>query len=106
MKKPKLRPSNYQRDPKYRLGEIPDDVLRAVGRSMVYWMAVGVSDVSGDQFGDIFANAVGGTHYGNPVGVVDVGCDDTGWSVKTVKRKDPFSRTSSLPASTLPLRAS
>ncbi len=90
MEEPRLRRGSYQHKPRYPLGEIPDDVLRAVGRLMVYRAVVGIGDVSGDGFGDIFAEAVGGTHYASPVGVVDVACGVTGWSVKTVKKPDPF----------------
>ncbi|MCY4143756.1 MAG: hypothetical protein OXG08_08745 [Gammaproteobacteria bacterium] len=48
-------------------------------------MAVGRTDISGNDFGDIFASAVQGTHFSKPLGIVDVENVATGWSVKTVK---------------------
>lgn len=52
-------------------------------------MAVGSSDLTGDEFGDAFAVAVGGEHRASPIGVADVTQAEVAWSVKTVKAKVP-----------------
>ena len=41
--------------------------------------------MSGDDWGDIFAAAVNGTHLNSPLGLADVVLGNTAWSAKTVK---------------------
>ncbi len=75
----------------YPLNEIPEDIITGICGHIVYLLAVGRKDITGDDFGDAFAEAIGGTHFASPLGVVDVGRGREGWSVKTVKAKNPFS---------------
>ena len=56
---------------------------------MVYLNAVGRSQLSGDDWGDIFAAAVNATHLKSPLGIVDVALGNTAWSAKTVQARDP-----------------
>lgn len=57
---------------------------------MIHRLAVGHSDITGDDFGTIFANSVGGEHRNRPLGIADVVLDDCAWSVKTVFAKLPY----------------
>ncbi len=75
----------------YPLNEIPEDVITGICGHIVYLLAVGRKDLTGNDFGDAFAEAIGGTHFASPLGVVDVGRGREGWSVKTVKATKPFS---------------
>jgi hypothetical protein len=52
----------------------------------VYNFAVGKSDISGEDWGDIFAKAVDGGHLSSPVGLADVVLEGQAWSVKSVRR--------------------
>lgn len=67
---------------------MPDSVFYALGREIVHWRAVGNSDFTGDKFGDMFAEAVGGEHLAKPLGLGDVVNDGTAWSLKTVKKRN------------------
>ncbi len=53
-------------------------------------MCVGQSDITGDDFGTIFAEAIGGTHRESPLGIADVVLDGNAWSIKTIKSDTPF----------------
>ena len=64
----------------------------AIGRQIVHRLAVGVADISGDDFGVIFARAIGGEHKGKPFGIADVTWENCAWSVKTVKSAKPFTQ--------------
>ncbi|MBF2755277.1 MAG: hypothetical protein ISN29_08485 [Gammaproteobacteria bacterium AqS3] len=55
-------------------------------------LAIGREDISGDEFGDIFSEAIGGAHYRSPLGLGDATVDKTVWSVKTVKDKTPHKK--------------
>ena len=72
------------------MGQIPDAVLREVGKQIVHRLAVGMGDIEGNDFGTIFANAVGGEHLSRPLGLADVLWNGCAWSVKTVKLGRPF----------------
>lgn len=88
---PRLRGSAPRRNEPYPLGQFPDEALREIGRQIVHRIAVGHADITGDDFGAIFADAIGGTHRNRPLGIADVVLDGTAWSVKTVKSAHPFS---------------
>ena len=94
MEEPRLRKARYRLDVPYNFGEIPDSVLKALAKLLVYRKAMGLGDISGNDFGDMFAEAIQGEHYSSPVGIVDVAYGSCGWSVKTVKKSDPHSVTS------------
>ncbi len=53
-------------------------------------MAVGMGDLEGNDFGNVFADAIGGDHGSVPVGVADVAWNGCAWSLKTIKRTRPF----------------
>jgi len=53
-------------------------------------MAVGHSDLTGDDFAEIFASAIGGQNLESSLGVTDVVLNDCSWSAKTVKKPNPF----------------
>ena len=56
-------------------------------------LSTGHSDVTGDDFGTIYANAIGGNHRESPLGIADVVMNGSAWSVKTVKKEKPFGQT-------------
>jgi hypothetical protein len=39
---------------------------------IVHRLAVGHADITGDDFGGIFASAINGVHRGKPLGIADV----------------------------------
>ena len=57
---------------------------------MVYRFAIDETDITGDRWADIFAQAIDGQHLGKPLGVVDVVCGECAWNVKTVKHPSPL----------------
>lgn len=87
---PRLRGGASRRSGPYPLGQFPDAALRAVGKQIVHRLALGHGDITGDDFGTIFANAVGGEHRTSPLGIADVSVNGCAWSVKTVKANRPF----------------
>lgn len=91
MQRPRLR-DNRGRGPfeLYPLGEIPDNIAYNIAKWMTYHFTVGKSDISGEDWGDIFAKAVGGDHLDKPVGLADVILEGMAWSVKSVKLEKPF----------------
>ena len=94
MKGPRLRDSNNLITRElYPLGQIPDEVIKRVGAYFVYLLATGRKDLSGDDWGDAFAYAINGTHLKSPVGIADFVYEDKqAWSMKTVKKTNPFRR--------------
>ncbi len=67
-------------------------VILQLGKQFVHRMAIGNGDITGDDFGTIFAKAIDGTHLSSPLGVADVLLDGNAWSVKTVKSAKPFAQ--------------
>ena len=51
---------------------------------------MGRKDISGSDWGEAFASAVGGKHLDSPVGIADVVFGKMAWSMKTVKNANPF----------------
>jgi len=86
---PRLRGSGGYYSGPWLIGEIPDRVLLKIGEQIVHRLAIGHADITGDDFGTIFANAVDGIHRESPLGVADVIANGTAWSVKTIKHKPP-----------------
>lgn len=74
----------------YPLNEIPEDVIVGICGHIVYLSATGREDLTGDDFGDALARAVGGIHHGSPIGIADVTAGKMAWSAKTIKNKKPF----------------
>ena len=89
-KHPRLRGSAPRRTGPYLFGQIPDNVIRAIGRQIVHRLAVGQNDIVAD-FETIFADAVDGETRSSPLGVADVVANGCAWSVKTVKHSRPMS---------------
>lgn len=69
---------------------MPKDIIAKIASGIVYRIHTGRKDITGDDWGDILANAVGGEHYAQPIGLTDLATDTTAWSAKTVKAKNPF----------------
>ncbi|MBQ9365740.1 MAG: hypothetical protein IJT82_08175 [Schwartzia sp.] len=95
MQRPRLRDAGKLKTHElYPLNVFPDELIRRLGGYLVYLVYIGRKDISGDDFGDAFAEAVGGTHLGAPVGIADVVLGKSCWSAKTVKAKNPFNSKS------------
>lgn len=90
MKQPRLRDSHNLVSELYVINDIPVDIINKVGADIVYMLYTGRHDLTGDDWGDIFAKAVEGCHFASPVGIVDVAKNKTAWSMKTVKSVNPF----------------
>lgn len=90
MKQPKLRDSRNLIAELYPINNVPKEIITKLGADIVYMLFTGRHDMTGNDWGDIFAKAVDGTHFGSPVGIVDVAKDKTAWSMKTVKAANPF----------------
>lgn len=91
-KRPRLRDSGkLTTETLYPLNVFPDDLVKRIGGYLVYLIYIGRSDIAGGDWGDAFADAIGGEHLGSPVGIADVVHGKNCWSVKTVKATDPFS---------------
>lgn len=90
MEHPKLRDSKrlLTREP-YPINEIPDSIVRLIGKKFVYMLCIGRKDLTGDDWGDVFAEAIGGEHLQSPIGIADVVYDKMAWSMKTVKNSNP-----------------
>lgn len=89
-KEPKLKGHSQRRSSPYPLGELPSSLAIKIGEQIVHRLAVGHADITGDDFGGIFADAIGGTHRGKPLGIADVIWQNCAWLVKTVKDSNPF----------------
>lgn len=78
----------------YPLNVFPNELVNKIGGYLVYLIYIGRKDVSGNDWGDVFADSIGGTHLDSPLGIADVALDKNCWSMKTVKASDPFACTS------------
>lgn len=90
MKHPRLRDSKrlLTHEP-FPINEIPEEIIKEIGKRLVYMLCVGRKDLTGDDWGNIFAEAIGGTHLQSPVGIADVTFEKMAWSMKTVKIANP-----------------
>lgn len=91
MEHPKLRDSRklITTEP-YPINEIPDDLIVQIGGYIAHLLYVGREDLSGGDWGNAFADAIGGKHLDSPVGIADVVLNKMAWSMKTVKNQNPF----------------
>lgn len=89
--KPRLRDQKHRIDNIYEIGEFPEELITKIGASIVYLSYTGRKDISGNDWGDMFADAIDGEHLSSPVGIADVVKDNLAWSMKTVKGNRPFS---------------
>lgn len=95
MKHPRLRDINRLKTSEpYPLNEIPDDLIIKIASYIAYLIYVGRKDISGDDWGDAFADAIEGTHLSSPVGIADVIKGKMAWSMKTVKNPNPLTAKS------------
>lgn len=91
MDRPKLRDSKNLTAPElYPLNVFSKELITDICGYLVYLIYTGRSDVTGTDWGDAFASAIGGTHFDSPVGIADVGLGKLCWSMKTVKHNKPF----------------
>ena len=90
---PRLRGSSGTQQGPWPIGQVPDEILYEIGKRFVHCYAIGRNDISGGDFGNIFAAATKGTHYDSPIGLTDVALHSSGWSVKTVKSPNPFNQS-------------
>ena len=97
MKHPKLRDSKrlLTHEP-FPLNEIPQEIVKKIGKKFIYMLCGGYTDLSGDDWGNVFAEAIGGEHLQSPVGIADVVFDKMAWSMKTVKKVDPHKAMGSI----------
>lgn len=68
---------------------MPKRIIVNIGKWIVYHYCVGKKDISGEDWGDIFAKSIEGVHLSNPVGLADVVYDNMAWSAKSVKANNP-----------------
>ncbi len=54
---------------------------------------MGHADITGDDWGTIFAKSISGEHRGSPLGLADVTWENCGWTVKTVSHPKPYTAT-------------
>ncbi len=85
-----MRGGARRRNEPYPLGQFSDNLLYDIAKQIVHRLAIGHSDITGDDFGTIFATAIHGIHRGRPLGVADVELNGCAWSIKTVKAERPF----------------
>lgn len=91
MPTPRLRDSSRLHTHElYPLGMIPGDIITRISQYVVYLLASGRTDMSGDDWGNGFAYALGATHLASPLGIADVVYGSQAWSCKTVKNNNPF----------------
>lgn len=74
----------------YALNQLPDNLIIRIGGYFTYLLYTGRRDFSGADWGDAFADAIGGIHLDSPVGIADVVLGKMAWSMKTVKNPNPF----------------
>lgn len=89
----RIRGNAPQRSGPYPLGEFPHVIAVEIGKHIVHRLAVGQTDITGDDFGEMFASAISGIHRRSPLGIADVERNGCAWSVKTVKGVRPFTQT-------------
>lgn len=87
---PRLRDSGKLKHNVHQLSELCEQSLVKLGADIIYIKCTGRKDISGDDWGDIFADIINGHHLGSPIGIADVVKDNMGWSLKTVKNEHPF----------------
>ena len=94
MKSPKLRDSKrlITYEP-YPINEFPDSLITKIAGKIVYLLHTVRKDLSGNDVGDIFAEAINAEHLASPVGIADVVLNKMAWSIKTVKSANPENTT-------------
>ena len=90
MKHPRLRDGKrlLTSEP-YNINEIPEPIIKEIGKRLIYMLCVGCTDLTGDDWGSVFAESINGKHLQSPVGIADVTLGRMAWSMKTVKLNNP-----------------
>ena len=88
-RKIKTRGSSPATAQPYPINEFPSEVIHGLGKRIVYLMAMGRQDMSGDEFDRMYADVVDAQALSSPLGFVDIAGQDCAWSVKTVKQNSP-----------------
>ena len=89
MQQPKLR-DGYRKLETHPLNQIPAVFIKGICRQLVFHLATGGRDISGDDWSRIFANQIQAENQNRPIGLVDVTWQNCCWSLKTVKNKNPW----------------
>lgn len=59
MEHPKLRDSKRLLTHElYPINEIPENIVRAIGKKFIYMLCVGYKDITGDDWGNVFAEDI------------------------------------------------
>ena len=74
----------------YPINIFPEEIVYNIAGYLLYLIYIGREDISGDDWGDAFADAIDGKHLERPLGIADVIHGKSCWSMKTVKDKHPF----------------
>lgn len=91
MKHPRLRDGHRLKTSElYLINEVPDEIIVKIAGYFAYLLYMGRKDISGNDWGDAFADAIDGVHLESPVGIADVVKGKMAWSMKTVKNANPF----------------
>ena len=78
--RPRLRDSKHlSTQTLYPLNVFPEELVNKIGGYLIYLIYIGRKDVSGKDWGDAFADAIGGVHLDSPVGIADVVLDKNCW---------------------------
>lgn len=95
LREPRLRDAyRLHRNENHPLGELPDEAIRKIGAQIIYMLYTGRADMTGDDWGRIFAESIGAEALGSPLGIADVVKGRCAWSLKTVKANRPSETTS------------
>lgn len=90
----RLRGQRERRNCPHGLGELSHELAIEIGKRIIHRLAIGHSNITGDDFASIFASAISGDHRASPLGLADVVWDGCAWTVKTVQAKYPFRQKS------------
>ncbi len=89
MRRPRIRTVERVRPP-YPLNSFPPDFPFRVAEHIVYWhLTCENSDIRGEEWERIFADAIGGSWTPSNVGLDDVVIANCAWGAKTVKSSHP-----------------
>ena len=77
----------------FPLNEIPDEIIVKIAGYFTYLLYMDRKDITGEDWGDAFAKAIGGYHLDSPIGIADVVYNKIAWSMKTVKSANPLTAT-------------
>lgn len=90
MRPPKLRDRKNRKNTElYPIGDFPQTVIYKISRWLIYSLAIGKANISGEDWGNFFAKAIDGNHLSSPVGLADVVVEKQSWSVKSIQNNKP-----------------